>query len=215
MPRWLWVAIGDCVDDPVDVLGVEALLGEADAGAVLDQSLGAGAGGHALGLDAGQGAGAALGGDGGAEEGVELLGGEAGDRGGHGLGVAGRDPDLGAEAALALADPLGDVRGKALGPERFAEDDGVDRLVDDLLEPGHVDAGLLGVEVDEALEVGVVEGFVAGRTAVLRPADSDDLLDADDADAGEADPGGGGLRPGRRGSERRRFRSDWPFGQYD
>ena len=52
--------------------------------------------------------------------------------------------------------------GQALGAEGLAEDDGVDGLVDDLLEAGHVDAGLLGVEVDEALEVGVVEGFVAG-----------------------------------------------------
>ena len=158
---------GDGVDDAVDVLGVEALLGETDAGAVLDQSLGAGAGGHALGLDAGEGAGAALGGDGGAEEGVELLGGEAGDGGGNGLGVARRDSDLGAEAGLALAYALGDVRGKALGAKRLAEDDRVDGLVDDLLEAGHVDAGLLGVEVDEALEVGVVEGLVSRWPAVL------------------------------------------------
>ena len=56
-----------------------------------------------------------------------------------------------------------------------------------------MDAGLLRVEVDEALEVGVVEGLVAGLAAVLGGADADDLLDADDADPGEADPGGGGL----------------------
>ena len=110
-----------------------------------------------------------------------------------GLGIAGRDLDLGADAALALADLLGDVGGEALGPQGLAEDDGVDGLVDDLLEAGHVDAGLLRVEVDEAFEVGVVEGLVAGLAAVLGAADADDLLDADDADAGEADSGGGGL----------------------
>ena len=37
------------------------------------------------------------------------------------------------------------------------EDDLVDRLVDDLLEAGHVDAGLARVEVDEAGELGEVE----------------------------------------------------------
>src|SRR5919106_289198 len=187
---------GDGVDDAIDLGRVETLLGEADAGAVLDQALGTGAGGHALGLDSGEGAGAALGGDGGAEEGVELLSGEAGDGGRDGLGVAGLDSDLGAEAALALADSLCDVRGETFGAECLAEDDGVDGLVDDLFEAGHVDAGLLGVEVDEALEVRVVEGLVLHITgcssprweppritAVLGGADADDLLDADDADA--------------------------------
>ena len=59
---------GDRVDHAVDLVGAEALLGEPLAGAVLDEALGAGAGGHALGLDPAQGAGAALGGDRGAEE---------------------------------------------------------------------------------------------------------------------------------------------------
>ena len=66
------------------------------------------------------------------------------DGGRDGLGVAGRDPDLGAQAALALAHALGDVGGEPLGAERLAQDDLVDRLVDDLLEAGHVDAGLAG-----------------------------------------------------------------------
>ena len=194
MPRWLWVAIGTASTIRSMSFGVEALVGEAGAGAVLDQALGAGAGGHALGLDAGEGAGAALGRDGGAEEGVELLGGQARDGGRDGLGVAGRDPHLGAEAALALADALGDVGGQTLGAERLAEDDRVDGLVDDLLEAGHVDAGLLGIEIHEALEIRVVERLVPRCAAVLGSADPDDLLDADDADAGEADPGGGCLR---------------------
>src|SRR4029077_534746 len=132
-------------------------------------------------------------GDCGAEQGVELLGGEAGDGGRDGLGIAGGDLHLGADAVLALADLFGDVGRQALGPEGLAEDDVVDGLVDDLFEAGHVDARLLGIEVDEAFEVGVVEGFVTGIAAVLGAADADDLLDADDADAGEADPGGRGL----------------------
>ena len=41
-----------------------------------------------------------------------------------------------------LADALGDVGGELLGAKRLAEDDLVDRLVDDLLEARHVDAGL-------------------------------------------------------------------------
>ena len=74
--------------------------------------------------------------------------------------------------AAALAHALGDVGGELLGTKRLAEHDLVDRLVHDLLESGHVDAGLLGVEVDEALEVGVEEGLgsVGG--------DADLLLDA-------------------------------------
>ena len=100
-----------------------------------------------------------------------------------GVGVARFDAHLGAAAVLALADLLGDVRGEVLGAEGLGEDDGVDRLVDDLLEAGHVDAGLVGVEVDERFELGEEEaGGAAGRGG-----DVDDLLDAADADAGEAD----------------------------
>ena len=88
---------------------------------------------------------------------------DAAGRGGHRLRVAGGDRDLGAQAALALAHPLGDVGGEHLGPERLAEHDLVDRLADDLLEAGHVDAGLARIEVDEALEVGVVEVLARRR----------------------------------------------------
>ena len=95
-----------------------------------------------------------------------------------------------------VLDLFGDVGGEALGAEGLAEDDGVDRLVDDLLEARHVDTGLLRVEVDEAFEVGVVEGFILGGAAVLAGADADDLLDADDADPGEAHPGRRCLRLG-------------------
>ena len=81
--------------------------------------------------------------------------------------------------------------------QRLAEDDLVDRLVDDLLEARHVDAGLLRVEVDEALELGVEE---AARRPPSALGDADHLLDAGDADPREADLGrrGGGLDVGAR-----------------
>ena len=163
MPRWLWVAIGTTSTIALDLLGPEALLGEPFAGEPGDHLLRAGAGGHALGLDPGQGARAALGVDRGAEEDVDLLGALAALRRLRRLRVAGGDRDLGAQPALALAHLLGDVGGQHLGLEGLAEHDLVDRLADDLLEARHVDAGLLGVEVDEALELGVEEVLARRR----------------------------------------------------
>ena len=81
------------------------------------------------------------------------------------LRVARGQRDLGAQPVLALAHLLGDVGGQHLGLEGLAEDDLVDRLADDLLEARHVDAGLVRVEVDEALELGVEE--VLGRRRAL------------------------------------------------
>jgi hypothetical protein len=77
------------------------------------------------------------------------------------------------------------VRGEDLGLEGLAEHDLVDRLVEDLLEAGHVDAGLLRIEVDEALELGVVE--------LLLGVDSDaqDLLHTCDPYPREAELGAG------------------------
>ncbi len=108
------------------------------------------------------------------------------------LGIAGADRDLGAHAALALAHALGDVRGERLRLEGLADHDVVDRLVHDLLEARHVDARLLRVEVDVALERSVVELLGAVRR------DADDLLDAGDADARQAHPrrGHAGLHVG-------------------
>ena len=127
--------------------------------------------------------------DRGAEQRVDLLRGQR--RGGrrHRFRVAGRDRHLGAQAVLLLADCVGDLRGEVLGAQRLAEDDLVDRLVDDLLEARHVDSRLARVEVDEAFELGE-EVVGPGRRAVAggsaMPADSDHLLDSADADAGEA-----------------------------
>src|SRR6185312_6136587 len=113
---------------------------------------------------------------------VDLLRLDAGDGGGLVLRVARGDRDLGAAGALAVAHALGDVRGERLGLEgRLAEDHLADRLVDDLLDARHVRALLLRSSVDEASDLRRPE--LLG--AVLP--DADDLLDARDADAREAD----------------------------
>ena len=169
------------LDRGLDLLGVEAALGEPFAGDAGDHLLRAGAGGHPLGLDPGQRPRPPQRGDRGPEQGVDLLGLDPALRRRHRLRVAGGDRDLGPQAALALAHVLGDVGGEDLGVERLAEHDLVDRLGDDFLEAGHVDARLARIEVDEALEVGVVEVLVAVGL------DPDHLLDAGDADPGEAD----------------------------
>ena len=145
----------------LDLVVGEALRGETLARAPGDQLLRARTGGHALGLDAGQGAGAALGHHGGAAQRVDLLGGQAGRGGRHGLRVAGGDRHLGAKAALLLADLLRDPRRELLGAEGLAQHDLVDRLVDDLLEARHVHPRLVRVEVHGALELG--EEVAAGR----------------------------------------------------
>ena len=139
----------------------------------------------------------------GPEQGVDLLRLLVGDGGGDGLGIAGRDGDLGAAALLAFADPFGDVGGKCLGVEGgLAEDDLVDRLSDDLLEAGHVDPCLLGVEVDEALHLGEVE--MLGAVDL----DPDHLLDPGYSNPREADlrRGGGGLHVGGADREGGRLR---------
>jgi hypothetical protein len=98
------------------------------------------------------------------------------------LGVAGRDPHLGAAAVLAVADELGDVSRERFRLEGLAQDHLVDRLVHDLLEARHVRALLVRGEIDEALELGVEELLAAVG------ADADHFLDAGHADPGEGDP---------------------------
>ena len=114
----------DHVEDPLDLVGVVALLGKSDAGAVGDELLRAWTGRHPLSGDADQGAGARLGADCAAVERVQLLGLDARDRRRLVLGEPGLDGDLGATSVLALANELGDVFGQRLGLEgRLAEDD--------------------------------------------------------------------------------------------
>ena len=92
--------------------------------------------------------------------------------------VARGDRHLGALGLLARAHELGDVlRERLRAKRRLAEDDLADRLVDDLLEARHVRALLLTAQIDEALQA---------REEQL-VANVDDLLDACDADAREAD----------------------------
>src|SRR6185436_7298941 len=136
--------------------------------------------GHALGLDADETAGAAGRGHRRAEHRVDLLRRHTGDGRRLVLRVARGDRHLGAAAVLAVADALGDVGGERLGLEGLAEDDLVDRFVDDLLEPRHVRALLLGPEIDVALELGIEERAPAVGV------DADDLLDPRHADARQA-----------------------------
>ena len=163
MPRWLWVATGTAFKHALDLVVGESLGGESLPRAPADQLLGAGAGRHALGLDAGQGAGAALRDDRGAAQGVDLLSGQARGRGRDRLRIASGDRHLGAQALLLFANPSGDVSGELLGAQPLAEHHGVDGRVDDLLEARHVDARLARVEVDEALQLG--EEVIAGGSA--------------------------------------------------
>ena len=187
MPRWLWVATGTRPRDSLDLRLAVVGFGQALTGARGDQLLCARAGGHALRLDAGQRPRAGGEGDRGAEQRVDLLRRLAADGCRHRLRVAGGERDLRAHPALPVADALGDPGGEVLGLQGLGENGLVDRLVDDLLEAGHVGAGLLRAAVYVGLELGEEE---------LRPAavgafglDPDDLLDAADADAREADLG--------------------------
>ena len=163
-----------------DLVVGEAVGRQALAGAVGHQLLRARAGRHALGLDPDQATRPSLGRDRRPEQRVDLLRRRFGDGGRLVLGVARRDPHLGAASLLAVAHALGDMRGQRLGLEGLAQDHLVDRLVDDLLEARHVRALLIRVEIDEAFELRVEE-----LLAPVRP-DADDLLDAGDADAREA-----------------------------
>ena len=192
MPRWLWVATGTASKMRSICSAREAVGEQALARAAGEHLLGARAGRHPLRLDAGEHPRAALGGDRGAEEGVDLLRRDARRRGRDGLGIAGGDRHLGAHPVLALAHLLGDPGGELLGAQGLGRDHGVDRLVDDLLEARHVHAGLAWLEVDHALQLGEIEA----------PGDVDHLLDAVDADPGQADLRRRARRPGRRGSRR-------------
>ena len=108
----------------------------------------------------------------------------------------GRYPRAAQVLALALQFQEMIERGEVLGLQRFGQHPLVDRLVDDLLEAGHVGAGLPRLEVDEALELGEEElaGLAVVAVAGGARVDPDHLLDADDADAGEADLGAGAAR---------------------
>ena len=105
-----------------------------------------------------------------------------GDRGRLVLGVARLDGHLGAAGALAFTHELRNVLGQRLGLEGgLAEHDLADRVVDHLLEARHVRALLFGPEIDDAFKA---RGEQLLDVVVTNP---DHLLDAGDADAGQAD----------------------------
>ena len=180
---------GHGLEDTGDLVVGKAVLAQALLGAVHHELLGAGAGRHALGLDADEPSRSARGGNRGAEHRVDLLGRQARHGGSLVLRVAGGDRDLGAATILTVAYALSDVRGECLRLEGgLAEDHLVDRLVHDLLEARHVRALLLGAQIDEALELCVEQLLGAVR------ADADNLLDACNAHARQAHLGGGPAR---------------------
>src|SRR3954468_1739612 len=189
---------GDVFEDALDLVVVEAVVGQALAGGAGDELLRTGARGHALRRDADDAARAALAGHRAAEQGVELLRLDARQGGGLVLGEARLDRDLGAPRVLTLANEFGDVLGELLGAEgRLAEDDLADGVVDHLLEARHVRSLLLRAEVDKAVQARVEE-LLTGVAA-----QADDLLHAGDTHARERDMDGRALRldVGHRGSK--------------
>jgi len=82
------------------------------------------------------------------------------------------------------------VLGQILDMERLADHDVVDALGHGLGKAGHVHALLTGIEVDEAVDLGVVEKLGTGM------GDPDHLVDPGDPGAGqgEMDVGLGGLQ---------------------
>ncbi len=195
----------DCLEDPLDLLDVIAILAEAGVGGRGDQLLRAWTRGHPLCGDADQGARPRLGADSAAVERVQLLGLNPGDRCGLVLGEPRTDGDLRAAGALALSHERGDVLGERLGLERrLAEDDFADRLVDDLLKPRHVRALLAGAQIDDALEACPEQllAAVLAQTYHLLDARHSNLREAE-ADrwaAGlDVDGGGGGREAGTHG----------------
>ena len=105
---------------------------------------------------------------------------------GHGCrpleGVAGARSDLGPERVLTVQDVSRDVLGELLDEQLLAHHDLVDRLLEQLREARHMDALLLGIEVDVAVDRGGNERLVAVVAHSYR------LLDVRHARAREAEP---------------------------
>ena len=142
----------DEVEDPLDVADLEAGLEQALARARADEPLRARAGVDPRRLDADDAARPGLRRRRDAAQRHHLLRREAGHRRPAVDRPLRADPDLRLQRLLALHDPARDVLGEDLDEQRLALDDDVDRLLEELGEARHVDALLVGGEVDRAVD---------------------------------------------------------------
>jgi hypothetical protein len=111
-----------------------------------------------------------------------LLGLEPGHRRPSANRPLGSDPDLRPDGVLALDDAARDLLGEHLDEQGLAVDDEVDRALEELGEARHMDALLVGGEVDSA-----VDHRRHDRLGVTAP-DPHRLLHAGDTGAGEGEP---------------------------
>ena len=151
-PRWLCVAIGTSSRIFSMSSGLEAGLEKALGGPVAHEALRARAGVDPGRLDADGAPRSGLRRRGDAAERHHLLRREIRHRRAPVDRPLRADPDLCAERALALDDAARDVLGEHLDEERLALDDELDRLLEELGEARHVDALLVGREVDRAVD---------------------------------------------------------------
>ena len=169
----------DELEDPLDVSLLESRLEEPLGSTIADEPLRARAGVDAGRLDADRSPGAGLGRRRDSAQRHHLLGREVGDRRSAVDRPLGADPDLRLQRPLPLDDAARDVLGQHLDEQGLALDDQLDRLLEELGEARHVDAFLVGREIDRAVDDGRHDGL--GVPA----ANPNRLLHAADAGAGE------------------------------
>ena len=177
-------------EDLVHLAVVIARLGQPLGGPLADQALRAGARVEAAYLDSDHPPRAGAVDQRVADQVVDLLGRQARHRRHPGDRELGPDGHLRAQRLLALDHPGGDVLGQVLDVQRLADHHLVDGLGDGLGEAGHVHALLGGVEVDIAVDIGVVDELGPGV------GDPDHLLDAGHTGSGQCQ-----RHLGRRGLE--------------
>ena len=142
----------DELEDPLDVVSLEACLEEALGRSVAHEALRARAGVDPRRLDTDRASGTRLGRRGDPAQRDHLLRREPRDRRASVDRPLGADPDLGAERALPLDDAARDVLGEHLDEQRLAIDDELDGLLEELGEARHVHALLIGSEIDGAVD---------------------------------------------------------------
>ncbi len=142
----------DELEDPLDITRLEPRLQQPLGRRATDEALGAGTGVDACRLDADDAACAVRRGGRDADQRHHLLRRELRHRRLSPDRPERTDRHLCAERPLALDDAQRDVLGQLLDEERLVVDDGVDRLVEELGEARHVDALLIGGQVDGAVD---------------------------------------------------------------